>query len=65
MVVHQLTFADGVGGMPNGVSVLNDVLALGNVAKGKLVAGRDAGHLLQGYRYGICGVYLEKIFHLF
>jgi hypothetical protein len=64
VVVNQLAFADGTSGVPDGVAILDDILALDDVAEGKLVAGRDAGQLLQGNRHGISRVYLKKRLHL-
>ena len=64
MMVHQLTLADGADGVTDWVSVLYDIFAFSDIAEGELMTGWDAGHLLQGYRYGICGVYLQEFLHL-
>ena len=54
VVIHQLAFADKEGGMADGVAILNHILALDNITKGKLMAYGDAGKVLQchGHRVG-------------
>lgn len=42
VVIHQLAFADKAGGMADGVAILNHILALDNITKGKLMACGDA-----------------------
>ena len=58
MVVHELSFSDVACGVANGVAVLDDVLALGDITQGELMARRDSGQVLQGYGHRIRGIYL-------
>ena len=49
--------------MANGVAVLDDVLALGDVAKGELMTSGDPRQVLQGYGHRVNGIYLKELFH--
>ena len=53
-MVYQLSLADGASGVADGVAVLDDILALCNIAKGKLMTCRDAGTVGEGHGNGVC-----------
>ena len=46
----------------NSFAVLDDVLALGDVAKGELMTSGDPGQVLQGYGHRVNGIYLKELF---
>ena len=64
VMIHQLTFADKACGMTDGVAVLDNVLALGNITKGKLMACRDAGEVLQRHCHCVGRIDLKELFQL-
>ena len=61
MVIHKLALADVTGGMTDGITVFDDILAFGDVTKGELMTSRNARQILQGYRDRVGGVDLKKL----
>ena len=61
VVIHQLTFADKARGMTDGIAILDNILTLGNVAKGKLMACGDARKILQGHSHCVGRMDLKEL----